>query len=87
METTGSPTGDTFWTGLQVMDPTLYMTTRDLYLFWNFKKHLPRKQFATDADVKQAVTSWLQKRDTDICYAGIQAFVLWWDKPLNVNGP
>jgi len=70
----------------EVMDPTLHSTSRDLYFFWNFKKHLHLKQFVTDADVKQAVTSWLQRRDTGICYATIQDFVSWWDKYLNVNG-
>lgn len=32
-------------------------------------------QFPTDADVKQAATSWLRMLDTDFFYAGIQALV------------
>jgi type III secretory pathway component EscV len=29
----------------------------DVYVFGQLKKHLPGKQFAVDADMKQAVTS------------------------------
>jgi len=36
------------------------------------KKLVEGKQFATDADVKQAVTSWLQTPDTHFFYAGIR---------------
>jgi hypothetical protein len=43
-------------------------------------KHLAGKAYATDADVKQAVTSWLRKLDTNFFSAGIQAFVPQWDK-------
>jgi hypothetical protein len=32
------------------------------------KKHLDDKQFATDANMQQAVTSWLQTLDTDFFY-------------------
>ena len=41
---------------------------------------------ATDADVKQAVTSLLQTLKTDFCYTRIQSLVQQWDKCLNVNG-
>jgi hypothetical protein len=34
----------------------------------SLKKHLDEKQFVTDDDVKQAVTSWLQALDTDFFY-------------------
>ena len=40
----------------------------------DYTKHLDGKRFATDADVKQAVTSWLQTLDT------------MGDKCLNENG-
>jgi hypothetical protein len=36
--------------------------------------HLSASDFATDADVKQAVTSWLHTLDTDF-YAAKQALV------------
>lgn len=47
----------------------------DFYLFGPLKKHLTGKQFATYANIKQAVTSWLKTLDTDIFYAKIQALV------------
>ena len=43
-------------------------------IFWVLQKHLAVKRFATDADMKQPVTFWLQTLDTDIFYAGIEAF-------------
>jgi hypothetical protein len=49
------------------MEPT------DFHLFGLLKKHLAGKQFATDANVKQAVTSRLQLLDTNFFYTGIQA--------------
>jgi hypothetical protein len=49
-------------------------------------KHLAGKQFATDTDVKQAVTSWQQTLDNDLHYTGVQAFLSWWDKCLNISG-
>jgi hypothetical protein len=41
-----------------------------LHLFGPLKKHLDDKWFATNADVKQAVTSWLQALDIDFFYSG-----------------
>jgi hypothetical protein len=38
----------------------------DLHIFGPLKKHLADKRFATGADVKQAVTSWLQAFDIDL---------------------
>jgi histone-lysine N-methyltransferase SETMAR len=43
----------------------------DFYLFGFLKKHLTGKQFATDADMKQAVTSCLQILDTDFFYGAM----------------
>jgi hypothetical protein len=54
-------------------------------LFGSLKKHLDGKRFATDADIKQAVTSCLQTLDTDFFCAAIQALMPQWDKRLNVN--
>jgi hypothetical protein len=39
--------------------------------------HLADKQSAADADVKQAVISWLLILYTNFFYAGIEAFVPW----------
>jgi hypothetical protein len=44
------------------------------------------KRFATDADVNQAVTSWLQTLDTNSFHVGIQTFVPRTDECLNING-
>lgn len=49
-------------------------------------KPLTGKQFATEADVKQVVTSWLQIYDTHFFYTGTQVLVPQWDNCLNVNG-
>jgi hypothetical protein len=50
------------------------------------KKHLGGRRFATDAEVQQAVMSWLQALDTDFCYAGIDALVYRWDKCFGKYG-
>jgi hypothetical protein len=57
----------------------------DFCLFGSPKKHVAGKPFAV-ADVKQAVTSWLQTHDTDFFYPWIQAMVPWWVKRWNVDG-
>jgi hypothetical protein len=63
------------------------VVSSDFHLFGFFEKHLAGKRFATDADVKQAVTSWLQTLDTSLFFNGIQVFLVpRWDKCLNVNG-
>jgi hypothetical protein len=46
------------------------------YLFGPLKKHLSCKRFATDADVKQAVTSLLRALDTDIFHVCVNKS--WW---------
>jgi hypothetical protein len=73
----------------QVVDHPSYshdLAPSDLHLTGLFKKHLPIKQFAAGADVKRAVTSWLQTLHTDVFYAGVQTLVPRWDKWSNVNG-
>jgi len=47
--------------------------------------HLAGKQFATDANAKEAVTSYLQKHYTCFFYAEIQPSVLRWNKCLSVS--
>jgi hypothetical protein len=51
----------------------------DFCLFGPLLKHLAGKQFASDADRKQAFTTHYRQSDTDLTYAGIQALVLPWD--------
>jgi len=49
------------------------------------KNYLPGKRFATDADVKQAVTCWPQILDTDLFYTVTQTLFLRWGKFFNIN--
>jgi hypothetical protein len=51
------------------------MEPRNFNLFGPCKKLIEGKQFLTDADVKQAVTSWLQTPDTHFFNAAIHATV------------
>jgi len=57
----------------------------DVYCFGPLKKPAASKGFATDADVKQVITSWLQTLDTDFLYAGIQALAPQWERCVNEN--
>lgn len=50
------------------------------------KTQLAAKLFATDANLNQAVTSWLKILDTNFFYVGIHALMPRWEKFLNVNG-
>lgn len=73
----------------EVMYHPLYspdLTPKDFHLFGPLKKQLVGKRSATDADMKQAVTSQIQTHDTDLFYTTIQALVPWWYKYLNVSG-
>jgi hypothetical protein len=58
----------------------------DFKLLILLTKPLTGKKIATDADVKQAVTSWLQIYDNDFIYTRTQVLVPQWDNCLNVNG-
>jgi hypothetical protein len=69
-----------------VPSPIRSMLPSDFNLFGPLKKHLAGMRFATDADVKQAITSWLSTLNTYFSYAGIQALVPRWDRRLNVDG-
>jgi hypothetical protein len=59
-----------------------YFEPRDFYLFGPIKKHLADKRLTTDADIKQAVPSWLQTLYTDFSCAETQVFFPLWDKRL-----
>ena len=52
----------------------------------SLNKYLTSKIFATDADVKQALTSCLQTFGNDFFYGAIQAMVSHRDKFSSVNG-
>jgi len=55
------------------------VTHSDSHLFGRRKKSLPRKRFATDADVKQAVSCWLKTVDSDCVYVRIShSFMFFW---------
>lgn len=74
--------------GCEVMRHPLcgpYLTPSDLHLSEAHKKHLASKQFAADANMKQAVTSWIQTVDTDFFVAVTQAFTVV-GQMLSVNG-
>jgi hypothetical protein len=58
----------------------------DSNVFGPVKKHPADKRLWADADVRQAVTSWLQVLDTHFVYTGIQALVSRWYKCLNARG-
>jgi hypothetical protein len=57
-----------------------------LHLFGPFKKYVAGRRFATDADMTEAVTSWLQTLDTDFFCVRIQFLVSQWDRYFNVSG-
>jgi hypothetical protein len=40
-----------------------------------FRKNVADKQFATDAELKPAIISWLQTLDNDLFYTGTQALL------------
>jgi histone-lysine N-methyltransferase SETMAR len=50
----------------------------DFRLVGYLKMYLTGKKFETDADVKQAVISWLQTLETDFFCGAIQALVPQW---------
>jgi hypothetical protein len=51
------------------------LTPSYFHLTGPLKKHPTGNWYATDADVKQAVTSWIQTSDTNLFHAGIQVLV------------
>jgi len=57
-----------------------------LRLYEPIKRQMAGKYFATDPDVKQAVTSWLQTLNTSFFYARMYSLVLRWNKCINFNG-
>jgi len=61
------------------------MRPRNSHFFGPLNKHLYGKRFATDAGVKQAVTSWLQTLYPYFFYTSVQALVPRWGKCLHVN--
>jgi hypothetical protein len=63
------------------MDEASYssdLALSDFYLLGSLKKYLAGKRFAADADVKQALTSWLEELHADFLNAEIHAWVQSW---------
>lgn len=58
----------------------------DFRLVASLKKYLTGKKFAMDADVKQAVISWLQTVESDFFYGAIQTLLSQWYKFSTVSG-
>ena len=59
-----------------ITGPLGSMGPSDFRLFRLLKKHQASKKFATDTNMKQAVTSWLQTPETDFFYARTQTLML-----------
>jgi hypothetical protein len=73
----------------EVLDHPPYspeLAPSDFHLFEPLKKHLCGRRFATDGEVQQSVTSWLQALDINFFYAGIDALVYRWDKCFGKYG-
>jgi hypothetical protein len=68
-------------TGYSTMARRLWITLPSDFHIFEPCKHLADKQFATDTNMKQAVT-WLHTFDTDFHYATIQALVPYWEKKI-----
>jgi hypothetical protein len=64
----------------------LIFTPGDFIPFGATQKQLVGNQFASDPNMKQAVSCWLQSLDTDILYIITQALSPQCDKCSNVNG-
>jgi hypothetical protein len=74
------------WTDLDCLPYGHKLVPSDFHLFGPFKKPFSGKTFPADANVKQAVTSWLQTVDTDTHYVRMKSLVSGGDKCLNING-
>jgi hypothetical protein len=64
------------------MDETSYcsdLALSDFYLLGSIEKYLAVKRFAADADVKQALTSWLEAFHADFLNAEMHAWVQSWE--------
>jgi len=53
------------------------MLPSNFHLFGTLNKHVGGKQFAKDANMKQAATSWLQAFDTSFFYTMIHNLMQW----------
>ena len=66
--------------------PVRIMRPYDFHLFGPLNKNLAYKLFATDADVKQAATSWLRTLDNNLLSSGMPVLAVQWIKCLDVSG-
>ncbi len=62
------------------------MAPSDYHLFPRLKGWLGSQRFANDEELKQGVTTYLQKLDAEFFRVGIEKLVTRYDKCLNVNG-
>jgi len=56
---------------IKIIKSASCMVPRNLHLFGPINKNIHGKRLATEADVQEAVTSWLQAFDSDVFYTGI----------------
>lgn len=73
----------------EVLDHPPYspdLAPSDYHLFGPLKKHLEGQHFRTDAEVQQAVLTWLHNPDADFFDAGFDGLVYRWNKCLDSNG-
>ena len=59
------------WGVMDQSSKTPDLAHKDVHPFRIFKRHLVGKGFATDADLRQAVSSWSHMLKSDFFYAGI----------------
>lgn len=73
----------------QVLDHPPYspdLAPSDFHLFGPLKKHLGGLHFRTDAEVQQAVLTWLHNLDADFFHAGFDGLVYRWNKCFDKHG-
>jgi hypothetical protein len=64
----------------EVLELGTHTYTRNHHLYGPHKKYLVGKQFATEADKKQAVTSCLHTSYADFLHSSTKAMVPQWDR-------
>jgi hypothetical protein len=61
------------------------MRTSGFHLFVPLKKKMTEKRFAGEANVKQAVTPWLESLESDFFYARLQDLAPRGNKCIGLN--
>jgi hypothetical protein len=57
----------------------------DCHFFEIVTNRLAGKRFATDGDIKQGLSSWLQTFAIYFFYTGMKALILWQNRRLNIS--